>query len=238
MRRLTLLFALLVLVAAPSAAASSTQETIFRDDAVLGGGQAARDAALDQIAGLGVDTIHSIVTWRRIAPDAGSTRRPSFDASDPAAYDPAAWDYLDALVRGARDRGLGVILVPAGSAPLWASRCDAGDGDRPGVCKPSVREYQRFVIALARRSSGTYKDENGGVLPRVSRWSVWNEPNQGGWLQPQWERKRGRWSPTAAYLYRRMFAAAARGLRKYGHADDQIMMGETAPIGRSRGSWY
>jgi hypothetical protein len=35
-----------------------------------------------------------------------------------------------------------------------------------------------------------------------------------------------------------MFAAAARGLRKNGHTDDQIMIGESAPIGRSSGPWY
>jgi hypothetical protein len=101
-----------------------------------------------------------------------------------------------------------------------------------------VREFQRFVIALAKRYSGTYDDENGGVLPRVDRWSVWNEPNQGGWLQPQWERKRGMWSPTAGYRYRRLLEAAIRGLRKNGHQDDQVLMGETAPLGRDTGSRY
>ena len=30
------------------------------------------------------------------------------------------------------------------------------------------------------------------MLPRVERWSIWNEPNQPGWLTPQYESKRGR----------------------------------------------
>ena len=42
--------------------------------------------------------------------------------------------------------------------------------------------------AVGRRYSGTFRDENDSraALPRVSFWSLWNEPNQGGWLTPQW----------------------------------------------------
>jgi hypothetical protein len=42
----------------------------------------------------------------------------------------------------------------------------------------------------------------------------------------------------AGYYYRRLLEAGIRGLRKNGHADDQIMMGETAPLGRSTGARY
>ena len=228
-------------IGAVPAAADETQETILRDDALLAThDDALRERTLDELDALGVDTIHTLALWRRFAPDPQSFDKPSFDASDPAAYPAANWDYLDALVRGADARGISLILSPSGTAPFWATGCDeneATESERPGACKPSVREYQRFVIALARRYSGTYDDENGGVLPRVSRWSVWNEPNQAGWLYPQWERKRGEWAPTAAYRYRRLFEAAARGLRKNGHADSQILIGETAPLGRRGGSW-
>jgi hypothetical protein len=223
-----------------AATADEQQETIVRDDAALAGwDEALRQRSLDDLSDLGVDTVHHIVGWRSIAPAAESRRRPSFDASDPADYSAAEWDRIDALVRGAEARGLDLILAPAGPAPLWATGCDGAiDTEQPHVCKPSVREFQRFAIALARRYSGTYDDENGGVLPRVDRWSVWNEPNQGGWLQPQWEYKRGEWSPVAGYLYRRLLEAAIRGLRKNGHQDDQILMGETAPLGRDTGARY
>lgn len=223
-----------------TATAGRQQETIVRDDAALAGwDDGLRQRALADLSTLGVDTVHHIVGWRAIAPDSEGRRRPKFDATNPASYDPAEWDRIDALVRGADARGIDVILAPAGPAPLWAAGCDKSiDTEQPHVCKPDVAEYQRFTIALARRYSGTYQDENGGVLPRVDRWSVWNEPNQGGWLQPQWERKRGIWSPTGAYLYRRLAEAAIRGLRKYGHAEDQIMIGETAPLGRETGPRY
>jgi len=232
--------ALAALALMPAAAsAGRQQETILRDDAALAGwDDGLRQRALGDLSELGVDTVHHIVGWRGIAPASESRTRPRFDAADPASYDPAEWDRIDALVRGADARGIDVILAPAGPAPLWATDCDDIDTAQPHVCRPSVTEFQRFVIALARRYSGTYKDENGGVLPRVDRWSVWNEPNQGGWLQPQWERKRRIWSPTGAYLYRRLAEAAIRGLRKYGHADDQVMIGETAPLGRDTGARY
>ena len=238
--RALVIAAAVIALLAPAAHAGKRQETILRDDAALAGwDDSLRQRALADVDALGVDTIHHIVGWRSIAPDSEDRDRPKFDASDPAAYDPAEWDRIDALVRGADARGIDVILAPAGPAPLWATGCDDDiDTEQPHVCKPSTREYQRFVIALAKRYSGSYKDENGDVLPRVDRWSIWNEPNQGGWLQPQWEFKRGEWSPVAGYLYRRLFEAAARGLRKNGHEDDQIMIGETAPLGRSTGPRY
>jgi hypothetical protein len=238
LRRALLAGATCLCLLAPPAVADREQETIVRDDAALGSfDEPLRQRSLDDLRSLGVDTVHHIVGWRSLAPSPGSSHRPGFDASNPADYPPHEWDRVDALVRSADARGLDLILAPAGPAPRWAEGCGNGiDTEQPEVCKPDVREFQFFVIALAKRYSGTYDDENGGVLPRVDRWSVWNEPNQGGWLQPQWERKRGRWSPTVGHYYRRLYSAAARALRKYGHRGDQIMMGETAPLGRDTGA--
>ena len=70
------------------------------------------------------------------------------------------------------------------------------------------------------------------MLPRVTRWSLLNEPNQPGWLTPQYERKRGRLVATAAVVYRALARAGIAGLRASGHGRDQVLLGETAPIGR------
>ena len=237
-----IVLAALVAVSVPAApaAASTKQESIVRDDAaLLWSGDARRESALDELKALGVDTIQAQITWRQVAPAMLERERPpGFDAADPRAYDPARWDKFDALVRGARARGISLMLGPTGPAPLWATGCEDTQVDRPQLCEPSVREFQRFVIALARRYSGSYVDENGGVLPRIERWSIWNEPNQGGWLLPQWERRRGHWVPAAARRYRDLFAAAVRGLRKNGHPRDQVLIGETAPLGRRSGPMY
>ena len=74
------------------------------------------------------------------------------------------------------------------------------------------------------------------MLPRVTRWSLLNEPNQPGWLTPQYERRRGRLVATAAVVYRALARAGIAGLRASGHGRDQVLLGETAPIGRTSGS--
>jgi hypothetical protein len=117
--------------------------------------------------------------------------------------------------------------------PAWASGCKASLKVRK-VCRPNPTQFKRFVQALGTRYSGSYADENEGrgVLPRVARWSIWNEPNQGGWLQPQ----RTKGGAVAPALYRSLVRAAILGLRASGHGSDEILFGETAPIGRSTGA--
>ena len=96
---------------------------------------------------------------------------------------------------GRAARGLGLILSPSTPIPVWASRCK----HRTATCKPDPKAYRAFVTALGRRYSGSYADENqgGGVLPRVTRWSLLNEPNQPGWLTPAVRAARagGSWRP-------------------------------------------
>jgi hypothetical protein len=185
-------------------------------------------AALDDIDALGADSVRSLVLWARVAP-----RRRPLKATDPRAYPPAAWDPYDDLVRGTRARRLGLILSPSTPSPIWASRCK----HRTATCKPDPRAYRAFVTALGRRYSGAYADENqgGGMLPRVRRWSLLNEPNQPGWLTPQYERRRGRLVATAAVVYRALARAGIAGLRASGHRRDQVLLGETGPIGRLTG---
>jgi hypothetical protein len=227
--RLALTTVLLCLAAAAPAAASHDQESIFEDEhQLLESGPGVAATALDDIDALGADSVRSLVLWARVAPG----RRPS-NAADPRAYPPAAWDPYDDLVRGTRARGLGLILSPSTPIPVWASLCK----HRTATCKPDPKAYRAFVTALGRRYSGSYADENqgGGVLPRVTRWSLLNEPNQPGWLTPQYERKRGRLVATAAVVYRALARAGIAGLRASGHGRDQVLLGETGPIGRFTG---
>ena len=200
-------------------------------------GPVERDRALDDFARLGADTVRSLVYWNDIAPAPARKRKPAgFDGRLPQAYDAAAWDRYDDMVRGARARGLDVILSPTAPLPAWASGCKGGLRKRRS-CKPKVGEYGAFVQALATRYSGTYADENqgGAPLPRVSRWSIWNEPNQAGWLSPQSVRRNGRVIAFAAHRYRALAKAAIRALDASGHGSDQILLGETAPLGRTSG---
>jgi hypothetical protein len=233
--RLALLAGALCLLLAAPASASRNQESIFEDEhQLLELGPANATSALNDMTALGADSVRSLVLWSRLAPR-GAHRPKGFKAADPKAYPAALWDPYDDLVRGTAARGLGLILSPSTPMPAWASRCKKGN---KATCKPSPKAYGAFVTALGRRYSGRYADENqgGGLLPRVSRWSILNEPNQPGWLTPQYERKKHRLVATAAVVYRSLALAGIKALKASGHGRDQILLGETAPIGRTSGS--
>ena len=239
LRGAALLAALATLLPAAGAAASSTQESLFEDEfQLLQRGPAAQNFALNDITRLGADGIRSLVVWNTLAPRPQAKRAPrNFDARNPAAYPATAWDRYDDLVRGAQARGLSVLLSPSTPIPAWASGCK-GSATARRACKPSPSRFGAFVRALGTRYSGSYADENqgGGVLPRVTRWSILNEPNQFGWLAPQYVSVRGRRVAYAAVHYRRLATAAIAALRATGHGSDQILLGETAPIGRATGT--
>jgi hypothetical protein len=195
-----------------------------------------RNATLDEMRSLGADSIRAFVYWNSIAPESKSTQRPpGFNAGDPASYPSTGWDRYDGLVRAAADRGLSVILTPTSPVPAWASNC-GGSVKRRETCQPDPTEFGGFLQALGTRYSGTYAGENGGTLPRVGRWGLWNEPDVGRWLTPQFVRKGRRLVPSSPARYRRLAVAAIAGLRATGHAGDQILLGETAPIGNTTGA--
>jgi hypothetical protein len=240
LRGAALLVALLALLLLPGlAAASSSQESVFEDEhELLQLGAARQASALNDIAALGADSIRSLVSWNQVAPAPSAKKRPKgFDGANPAAYAAGKWDPYDDLVRGAQARGMTVLLSPSSPIPAWASGC-RGSADARRACRPNARQFGLFVRALGTRYSGTYADENqgGGILPRVDRWSIWNEPNQPGWLNPQSSSVGGRKVITAARMYRDLSRSAIAGLRATGHGSDLLMLGETAPIGRASGT--
>jgi hypothetical protein len=225
--------------AAPAVSgASPTQESLVEDEyQMLQAGPAARERALDDVVALGADGVRALVLWADIAPSPRAQARPAgFDPADPAAYPAGRWDRLDALVRGTAARGLSLLLSPSMPAPAWASRC-TGSVSKRRLCNPDGTQYGAFVRALGRRYSGSYADENQGrsVLPRVGRWSFSNEPNQPSWLRPQFARSEGITYPAAAVAYRSMVLGGIAGLRASGHGKDQMLLGETGPIGRVSG---
>lgn len=193
----------MVLFAAPPASASSRQESLFQDDAALiFSTYQRREQTLDEMKSLGVDVVRSNVLWNWVAshPNSGRPKKVKYD-----------WFRWDRLVEGAQARGIEVQLTLTGPIPAWASRCK----HLRHTCKPNPRDYARFVAAAAKH------------FPSVTRWSIWNEPNQAGWLYPQ---------TAAPRLYRSLAYAAIDALHRNGHGDDSILLGETAPLGRRFGS--
>ncbi|MET0686531.1 MAG: hypothetical protein ABW060_14535 [Solirubrobacteraceae bacterium] len=228
----TLALFLFVALALPAGAAAGTRQvSLIQDDLqLLQSGDAVRERGLDDVQRLGADGVRAVVLWRDVAP----RKRPrGFDATDPAAYRARRWDALDGLVRGLAARRLSLLLSPSLPMPSWASGCKR----HKRVCRPDAAEYGRFLRALGRRYSGAYRDENqgSGVLPRVEQWSFSNEPNQPAWLRPQFARRDGRVYPFAAVRYRSMVLAGTAALRATGHGGDELLLGETGPIGRVTG---
>jgi hypothetical protein len=167
---------------------------------------------------LGVDVVRIHARWWEIAPQTGATRKPGgFNAKDPEAkgYD---WAALDTAVRTVRATGMRVMVTITGPGPLWASTSPAKHNPR---WMPSAAAYADFARAVATR----YRDQ-------VDRYLIWNEPNQQGWLQPQWEcdKRRRNCRPVSPHVYRSLVRAATPVI----HAADpgsEVVMGELAPVG-------
>lgn len=206
---------------------------MFQDAALASQSAAVRTQALNELDELGVDTLHVLINWRELVPRPHARRRPpNFRGDSPDDYRPSRWRRYDDLFREALERGFDLLVTPNGPAPRWA------DARRPngGLAsyKPDFRLFGRFVRALGTRYSGSYvRLTDDQLLPRIERWSCWNEPNQAGWLQPQSSRSPllGRFIPRAPHIYRRLYRACYRSLFRTGHGGDQILLGELAPLG-------
>jgi len=228
--RLLALAATLALAASlatvPAASASRSETTLFDlGGAALDVSAEGRAKQLDELQDLGVDTVRVIVAWRQIAPEPNSPTKPTFDATDPAAY-PQQWNALDDLVSGARSRGMNVLLTPSTPVPDWASSAHEQFTD------PNPSEFQQFVQALGTRYSGNYSpppamptDPPNPTLPRVDHWSVLNEANLTLFLKPQLRHGKS----VSGRIYRELFLAAQRGLQASGHPNDTLLIGETSP---------
>jgi hypothetical protein len=228
-------FAALHLAAPPTPAlASSSQIAIIEDD-----GHMLTDpmGTLERFRGLGAQMVRVFLPWSAIAPDWQSTTVPDgFDGTDPAAYPDGVWDRWDAVVRDAKQVGIAIDLVIGGGAPRWA--------DGPGIPSdaaqninrawyPSASLFGDFVRAAATRYGGNFPDPTDPTktLPRVSFWSLWNEPNFGEDLAPQ--AINGSRTSVAPGMYRGLVNAGWQALQSTGHGHDKIVIGELAARGLS-----
>jgi hypothetical protein len=218
------------------ARASNTQETILQDDtALIYSSPSQVSANLQMLKNMGVDRVRVSVVWSLIAPNSTAAKEPAFDATNPGAY-PAGvwyrWDYIDLV---AQKLGIKVYFQPTSPSPTWATGPVVhGQGYR-WSSKINGKLYGQFVQAVATRYSGTYPAANlagkTAPLPRISYWGIYNEPNIGGWLTPQYVKVRGHFVVASPAMYRSMLDAAWSALIKAGHGRDTILIGETAAYG-------
>ena len=195
---------------APSAHAAHDQYMTFEAPRDLLN-PSTRPAAMDTIAGFGVNRLRLILTWKNVAPSANSRTKPDVDLSDPASY---AWGEYDALMTEAAQRGWKVLMTVSGPVPKWATKKRKDD-----VTNPQPSEFRTFMTAVGKHYG-----------PLVDTFSIWNEPNHPDFLKPQFNRRH---HAVSGKLYRKLFLAGWRALRATGNGRKPLLMGETAPRGTS-----
>src|SRR5438046_3130738 len=81
------------------------------------------------------------------------------------------------LVKQAGMRGIAVDFDLSAPGPLWAMAQNAPAVRYAGHWSPSAQAWGQFVTAVGTRYSGRYTPPGASaLLPRVSFWSIWNEP--------------------------------------------------------------
>ncbi len=227
-----------VLLALPAcgavAAAAPSQQAMLEDDVQLMANPA---GTLAQLRLLGIQRVRVAVRWYYIAPAPHSRRMPRhFNPGDPGSYPARDWAIWDEIVRDAAADGIGLDFDLMGGAPLWAEGGGAPRGNTNPNWEPSPSQFQQFVHAVAVRYSGSYDPalkrtvRDSSDLPRVSFWSIWNEPDYGPSLAPQG-------APfnltieNSPRMYRNLVDAAWAALGQTGHRRDTFIFGELAPRG-------
>ena len=163
------------------------------------------------------------------------------DATDPG--DPAYnWAIYDRLVRYAATYKIRVIFSIV-YTPGWAN------GGKPKTVPPTnIQDLQDFAHAAGARYSGYWtppawqEDPTlappGTPLPVVNSWTAWNEPNNPGWLSPQYKKVGSKWRPEAPIEYAGICNAVYNGIHsviispeKGAPAGEQVACGVTDPRG-------
>lgn len=146
--------------------------------------------------------------------------------ADPA--DPAYnWDQYDQLMLNAKKHKIQVVFTIYGT-PRWAN------GGKKLNRAPTKMVYLRqFAYAAAKRYSGTFKRDDGTVLPSVRKWLAWNEPNNPVFLRPQWSRVGKKNVPVAAKTYAQMCTAVWAGIHAT-RLKETVACGATDPHGNNR----
>jgi hypothetical protein len=153
-----------------------------------------RDAALRQLVELGASWVKASVLWAYEVPGTRSRSAPAAVTYNFSEH--------DSLLAAAEPLGLCVELALMGPAPAWAT----GDG-KVGVRDPDPERFAHFARAAAEHFRG-----------RVTRYSIWNEPNHVSWISPL---------GSAPAIYRRLYEAGYGAIKEV-DPGAEVLIGETA----------
>jgi hypothetical protein len=226
-RRLLALLAAGVLLAAlalpASASATRPLTTGFSDaDEYQLASPSDRNLWLNRTVDAGAGIVRLAIEWPAIA--SGPTK-----PADPTNPDSTSYDFssVDPAVTDAEAHGLKVLLS-INHAPTWAEGPNRPASAQTGTWQPSPSDLADFAQAVASRYSGSHAG-----LPAVQAIEVWDEPNSGDWLTPQFTGK----SFTGADHYREMLNAAYASIKSV-NPRVQVVVGGTDPYGDPPGGPY
>jgi hypothetical protein len=194
---------------AAQALASHTQITYFEASNDLLEAKT-RPHVIAQLKHLGVRALRVELYWNEVAPGANSATKPSFEATNPAAYN---WGGYAEVLAEAKRLGWPVLLTVTSPVPRWAT----SNGAAPYITRPDDADFKEFMTAVAREFGS-----------EVSVYSIWNEPNHPAFLLPQWN---SNGTPASGRIYRGLYEAGYEGLQAAGIAHPRVLFGETAPTG-------
>jgi hypothetical protein len=201
------------------ASAARTISTGVADGAFMDSRTSLRNEWLNKAEDENVSLLRIGVNWSFVA----GTPRPA-DPTNP--NDPGYnWTAVDRIVREASARGFQVMFL-MNTAPRWAEGPNRPSGEQAGSWKPDAGEFGKFGLALAKRYSGSWPDPQGGVLPRVSYYETFNEPNLDFWISPQYSGGKN----TGPEIYRKLSNAFAESVKSV-HVDNKIVGPSLAPFG-------
>jgi hypothetical protein len=187
------------------------------------------NATLAEVRELGFTHVRLSAHWDQLtrAPDA--TVRPRFAAANPGAYEQTKWEALDRAVSAATRQGLAVMIDVAFFAPRWATSGPDRFGSRPRH-RIDRRAFTDFAVAIAQRYSGRFAPgpQDGTTLPRVSVFTLWNEPNLAVFWTPQRRVLRGgRIALDSPHAYRRLVSVAYGAVKRV-RPDARVLIGGLA----------
>jgi Cellulase (glycosyl hydrolase family 5) len=208
--RLMLVVAALVAAAFAATARANVQMPIgFFDDPTFRW-SADRMQNLQDAANAGASIVHTTASWPNIAP-----KRPAqpLNGDDPAYQ----LGDLDELVSNASKVGIRVMIDVNGT-PKWAN-----GNKTPNHMPKKLGDLTAFTHMLAKRYNGA-SGHGAATL-----FSVWNEPNLGLFLTPQFSGKK----IVGPANYAKLYKAAYAGI-KAGNKAAQVAIGETSARGRDK----
>ncbi|MEA2496830.1 MAG: hypothetical protein QOJ29_4741 [Thermoleophilaceae bacterium] len=201
---LALICGLLLALAPSGAYAGKGMEVAVQDDAAMVNEIAkpgTRQKGLKLATGLNASWIRANVVWSYV------TGRTAKKKKEPKkiTYN---WTGYDALIDSAAARGIHVELSLTGPAPAYAT-----GNHKVGPDRVKASPFKRFAKAAAQHFGS-----------RVTRYSIWNEPNYRGWLSP---------ISKQAKLYRALYTSGYSAI-KAANPTAQVLIGETSPYSTGR----